>query len=59
MTENQMIHEDGDCKQKETDLNMVELMEVVRKEIVKVGLVVQVVLVMNLEMIDLTHPKRK
>ena len=59
MTENQIIHEDGDCKQEETDLNMVELMEVVRKEIVKVGLVMQMVLVVNLEMIDQTHPKRK
>jgi hypothetical protein len=36
-----------------------ELMEVVRKETAKVSLVVKVDLMVNLELIDLTHLKRR
>ena len=47
MAEHQMILEDDDCKQKEKDLNVEELMEVVRMVIVKVGLVAKVGLVVK------------
>ena len=59
MPEHQMMLEGNDCKQKERNLNVEELMEVVRKMIVKVDLVVKVGLVVNLEVIDLTHLKRR
>ena len=59
MPEHQMMLEDDDCKQKERNLNVEELMELVRKMIAKVDLVVKVGLVLNLEVIDLTHLKRR
>jgi hypothetical protein len=57
--DNGMILDGNDCKQKKKNLHVEELMEVVRKETAKVSLVVKVDLMVNLELIDLTHLKRR
>jgi hypothetical protein len=58
-----MILDGNDYKQKENNLNVEKLMEVerkvVRREIAEVSFMVNVDLVVNLEMIGLTHLKRR